>query len=358
MVLGGSVDSPTPDVGGAWLGWAIEVYSGFLQSPALLDPEEFLQLSRRQSDEWLRVCFVETVVSADNPFVPGMTLSVAVAKAASRAPEGDRKKLESLQREVDTLLVEVLERLPQTVRAFHGGMVGCCSVFEPGCPSAMAGDRGRESLGPLQMALTDRRLVEKFLTRPLLLDFQDRRFTHGLPNPTDTKNVLRDQEELESLASGGGTAHRFVEDETGDGDALLLPPPACHYRDLEDDERRRQCLLLDFRDRLSTPAPFLLFGTGKILDALLSPCLILQGANLGCFGLPELTPAPGAQFVVAGLVAMPDQYYRVPAMRLLLNLAVYVCVLAAFCRAVLFHSDGPLTGGEMAFALYVLVRSQ
>lgn len=87
---------------------------------------------------------------------------------------------------------------------------------------------------------------------------------------------------------------------------------------------------------------------------------MLQGAN--CDGLwstaVALTVLPGGQFTVAGLAAMPDQYYRVPAMRMVLDLAVYLGMLAVFSTVVLFHEDGPLTSGEIAFAFYLLVSGQ
>lgn len=55
---------------------------------------------------------------------------------------------------------------------------------------------------------------------------------------------------------------------------------------------------------------------------------------------------------------MPDQYYKVPAMRMVLDLAVYLGMLAVFSAVVLFHEDGPLTSGELAFAFYLLVSRQ
>lgn len=55
---------------------------------------------------------------------------------------------------------------------------------------------------------------------------------------------------------------------------------------------------------------------------------------------------------------MPDQYYRVPAMRMVLDLAVYLGMLAVFSTVVLFHEDGPLTSGEIAFSFYLLVSEQ
>lgn len=352
MVLGTSGEAAALDAGGGGLGWAIEVYSSLLGHPVLLDPEELVQLSRKKSGEWLRACFLETVVSAKNPFVPGMTLSVGLGKAAPRAPEGERRKLLSLQREIDTLLLEVLDRLPQTVRAFHGGMAGCCRIFEPEC-SASRADESRGFLGPLWMALQERHQVETFLTRPLLLDFLSRRFTHGLPDPMDTKNVLRDQVELESLA--GGRAQEFYGDTSGDDDLERYQRGEGQRR--PEEERHLGCLLLDFHDKMSTPTPPLLLGKGKIFDTVLSPCVFLQGANYRCFGLPGVTLSRGTQFIVAGLVAMPDQYYRVPAMRLLLEFVVYVGMLTVFCLSVLFHGDGALTGGEICFAFYALVSA-
>ncbi|CBJ29682.1 Ankyrin Repeat Transient Receptor Potential Channel [Ectocarpus siliculosus] len=327
--------------GGGGLDWAIGALSCLLQYPTMFDTADLIQLSRERSAEWLRTCFLETVACSDNPFVPGMTLSIAFAKSASVAPEGERRKLLSLQERVDTLLLEILERLPQTVQGFDGGMTGCSAVFEP----ELSREDARGLPGPLRLALQERQHVQTFCTQPLLTDFLSRRFTYGLPGLRDTQNILGDRRELTNLARGGPgelmSGQKYLAlDEEG--------------RRKEDGRSLDRCLLLDLQDKIGQEGKLL--DSRKIIDTLLSPCILLQGAN--CAGLwntaVSLTFLPGAQFTIAGLVGMPDQYYRVPAMRMLLDLAVYLGMLVFFSTVVLFHEDGPLTPGEAAFAFYIL----
>lgn len=330
-----------PGAGGG-LVWAIEVLSCLLHYSVVFDPEDLIRLSREQSPEWLRTCFLETVACCDNPFVPGMTLSIAFTKAASKAREGERRKLLSLQGRVDALLLEVLERLPQTVQGFDGGMSGCSAVFEP----EFSIEDARGFPGPLRMALQEREQVQTFCTKPLLTDFLSRRFTHGLPGLRDTQNVLADRSELINLARGGPG-------ERMSGQKYLALNQ--EEREKEDDRCLDRCLLLDLQDKVGQEGT--LFGARKVVSTLLSPCILLQGAN--CDGLWNttvgLTFLPGAQFVAAGLVGMPDQYFRVPAMRMMLDLVVYLGMLAVFSGVVLFHEKGPLTIGEIAFAFYIVV---
>lgn len=63
---------------------------------------------------------------------------------------------------------------------------------------------------------------------------------------------------------------------------------------------------------------------------------MLQAADAG---VPNLTFFPGAQFILAGLVAGPDDYYfEVPVMRMVLDLVVYLGMLTALGLFVLFHA--------------------
>ena len=79
---------------------------------------------------------------------------------------------------------------------------------------------------------------------------------------------------------------------------------------------------------------------------------VLQGADAQYL---ILTFLPGAQFIIAGLLAKPNVYYRVPAMRMAMDFVVYIMMLAFYSFCVLLHEDGPLTTAEIFFASYVLV---
>eukprot|EP00903_Cladosiphon_okamuranus_P019127 g17596.t4 len=82
-----------------------------------------------------------------------------------------------------------------------------------------------------------------------------------------------------------------------------------------------------------------------------------NGTGQHCTGLEEqprnLSIFPGVQFLSAGLVAMPDAYYRVPAVRMTLDVIVYLGVLGLFCSVVVFDGGGPRTAGEILLAVYV-----
>ncbi|CAN0475441.1 unnamed protein product, partial [Ascophyllum nodosum] len=69
---------------------------------------------------------------------------------------------------------------------------------------------------------------------------------------------------------------------------------------------------------------------------------------------PSLTILPGAQFIIAGILAKPNSYYKVPALRMALDFVIYIMMLAVYSFWVLLHKDGPLTVGEIVFAFYVL----
>ncbi|CAM9354242.1 unnamed protein product, partial [Ascophyllum nodosum] len=111
------------------------------------------------------------VESASNPLIPGMNLSVPLAEAAVGAREGERRRLISLQNRVDKYLLEVLERLPQTIQGFDKGMTQCSALFEPEGPRN--GLCGRP--GPLRVAFERRHQMESLCTVPLVMDYLSRR---------------------------------------------------------------------------------------------------------------------------------------------------------------------------------------
>lgn len=329
------------------LGWAIEVLSCILEYPAVLDPKEVAHLSRHTPEEWMGTCFLETLASVDNPFVAGMALSIALAKATDLVPQGERRKLCSIQSMLDNLLLEVLERLPQTVQGFEdtmGGIEACSALFE----THDIQEGARAGLGPLRMILQSRGHLETFATRPLVVNFLSGRFTNGLPDLLDTKNVFGDYE----------AAKYLVEVHVVRSPGLWDLPTPDWYREAakEDELAVSRCLAIDYKDSIDAYRPPYLLAKGRILDALRSPSAMLQGVSRRYRAVTSLSLFPGAQFVAGGLVAVPDVYYRVPAMRMALDFVVYLGMLAFFSAVILHHDDGPLAAGEIVFALFVLVR--
>ena len=155
----------------------------------------------------------------------------------------------------------------------------------------------------------------------------------------DSGRVLQDRDELIRLAEG----------ENGDDFVLGVKP------DPDDPFFTMDCPPSgpDFHDHLSgnalnRPTPDN-FKDSKDVGFLR---VWVQGANAS---RPSLTILPGAQFIIAGILAKPNSYYKVPASRMALDFVVYTMMLAVYSFWVLLHKDGPLTVGEIVFACYVLV---
>lgn len=263
------------------------------------------------ADDWLHIWCLQSVISAENPFIPGMTLSVLLSKRAEVASEGEQRIVVSLRERIDALLLEVLERLPKTVRGFPGGMEGCVRMFEP------EGDAqsSRCLPGPLTVALQNRLQMEIYGSAPLVMDFLSLVFSKGLPGLRDTVKLGDDSHALEYLC--------------GEGHESLVV---------------HQSRVLNIHD------------DGTVLQGTLK--------YVGAF-----TVLPGAQFIAAGIVAKPSSYYKVPALRMALDFLVYVGMLVFFFSVVLLYEerdaaneegtvlyeDVAITWGEISFAVYVVV---
>ena len=267
-------------------------------------------------EEWLSRWCLHTVISATNPFIPGVTLSMVLSEGIERASEGRQRILSSVRERVEDLLLEVLERLPKTARGFREGMEVCSAMFEP---EGLTHDP-RYLPGPLTVALQKSRQMGVFCVAPLVMDFLSLVFKKGLPELRDANNLRGNDEELRYLCENGH--------------ASLVVYAVSLY-----DERPAS---------LSSRAGSFLQGTSRCGD---------------------MTILPGAQFIAAGVVANPRGYYQVPAMRMVLDFLVYVGMLVFFCTFVLLFEDGEsidvegaiiyedvaITWAEIVFAVYVLV---
>lgn len=279
--------------------------------------EEFFQILLRGNKllDWVKICLSGPLVSSKNPFVPGMKLSVAFSRAAEKAPEGERRNLLYLQRTVDEFLLEVFERLPQTVRGCSGRM-NCTTLFEPVYPD--------KDLSPLQMMVGKRKQRLIYCKVPLVMDYLSVRFSRGLPDILDTDGILEGRGVLGTLA------------ETNDGFAPDV-----------------------FEGKQTPPAQSTSSSKSPLLY-LRQLWTLLQGLSTdfpGLAGIPIVSRCPGLQFITAGIVASPGQYYRVPMLRMVLDFVVYVVMLAVFTFYVLLDSDGELTWGEVIFFVsFVAVR--
>lgn len=303
----------------------LEALSSLMANYARPSPEVLRDLSARYSsgDEF-RHCCLGAITSADNPFVPGMVLSTRLADAAEQAPEGEQRTISDIQKSVDELLLEIFERLPQTVRAFPGGMSACTTIFCPGFEKQ--GDEWEDFEGPLDLIFSKEEQRCTFCSLPLVIDFLSQRFTLGLPNLRDTARALRRSKELEHL-SGRDAGTESV--------CLLLG-----RKETGNDQRERRGQMqeenMDKVGADGTRPHTRLLGPGSAFASWTSPRALLQGAN--CH-FPSLTLLPGLQFSVAGLVAKPDEFYKVPLMRLILDVVVFLATITALSIFVLFNSS-------------------
>lgn len=285
-----------------------EVFSCLLHLSVRPSLDDLSQLSPT-TDKWFEHWCLSTVVSAANPFIPGMTLSVLLSKRAEVAREGEKRKLVLLQERLRGLLLEILERLPQRVRGFRGGAGECFAMFEP----EGVAPNPKYLPGPLSVALQH---LEEFCAAPLVMDFLSFVFKKGLPDTRDVHNLRGNMLELGYLAD-----EDFVLKETF----------------LNDPRRGTNGENGSLFQRAFRDSNMFLQGTGTVnaCDTFL----------------------PGAQFIAAGVVAKPSVYYRVPAMRMVLDFLVYVGMLAWFCTFVLLHEEGALTWEEIVFGVYLAVSS-
>ena len=296
-----------------------KILSGILRHSAR-PPPEFLQWAARDATDgkehlWHIVTegLLIGVESASNPLVPGMNLSVPLADAAEGAREGERRRLISLQKRVDEYVLEVLERLPQTIQGFDEGMSQCSALFEPEGPKNDICGRP----GPLRVAFERRHQMESLCTVPLVMDYLSHLFNSGLPDMRDSGRILRDETVLS----------RLTEDDVG-GLVLGYTPDSGRY------------IVFDRNP----------FGKSWIWS-------LRRGLQRVDDFLPSLTILPGAQFIIAGLLARPKIYYRVPAIRMAMDFVVYIMMLYFYSFWVLLQEDGPLTTAEIFFAFYVLVST-
>lgn len=153
-------------------------------------------------------------------------------------------------------------------------------------------------MGPLELALQARHQLELFCTQPLVLDFLSRSFTRGLPGLDASESGTQEADEVKLSRQRNLSVQAAS---SGDGDN-------------EGSEGLSQGLLE------------VLGGTHQMLGSL--------------------TVLPGVQFILAQLVARPVFCYSVPAVRMGVDLLVYVLMLCLFAKDVLWY-EGAVGVGEM-----------
>ncbi|CAM9508523.1 unnamed protein product [Scytosiphon promiscuus] len=299
--------------------------SVFFAYGARIEARDLIELAAVLTLEQLKDCFVGGLSCVDNPFIPGVSLSVVLEDALKNAPESEKPVLTALHEQLDDLLLEVLERLPQKMEDIPGGVAACQSIFEP----EAAGLRERNFPGPLRLAVQERQFSETLCVSPLVFEYMSHRFVAGLPNIYDTNNLL-------------GRRRRRTDGGPKKGSASGMR--SSEYRGRKG------------RDFLYTE--------GFVASSTLGR--VMQG--LGWAGKTDLerpsdwervlsgTVLPGAQFVTIGLLTNPLAYYKVPAMRMVLGFYVHLIMLFLYTVVVLEDDDGQLSKTEIFLTFHVMAE--
>lgn len=282
----------------------LKIISSLIANSARPSAARLRDLSRRhESGDLLKECCLRAVTFAANPFIPGITLSIRLGDAAKLVTVGEGKKIKAIQSSVDELLLEIFERLPQTVEDFEymAGRGACTRMFEPKLTRLHESDESEELRGPMHMILSDPLQVEKFCKVPLVVDFLSREFRMGLPELSmhigSVLPGLRGQEAAEGIVETLNDTWYVVEND--------------------------------------------LYPSSTILDAWVMT--LCEGADINCASLSWF---PAADFILTGVVGSPLEYYRVPVMRMALDFVVNVGMVAALSYCVLFHSTTGAPGDD------------
>ncbi|CAM9349916.1 unnamed protein product, partial [Hapterophycus canaliculatus] len=153
--------------------------------------------------------------------------------------------------------------------------------------------------GPLSVALTHRQQMETYCTTPLVLDYMAWKFTKGLPSLNDREGILLNNK---SFTEPGQTLY-------GDG----------------------------------------MIAEGRVLFFGMA---LQRGYGEGT--LSSITYLPGARFIIAGMLSRPHSYYKVPALRMVLDLATYLFIMAIFGLVILHDNESFSDWAEVVFTLYIL----
>lgn len=281
--------------------------SMLLQHGSKPNPRDLILLCRSTDSAKLEDMFFDAVASAQNSFIPFLNLSLAFEGAIGEATERDRRMLARLQREMDAVLAETLKSLPQRVSELTGGMAACAALLEPELANKCTTCGGGK--GPLAAALSCSHRIVTFATTPLCMNFLLLKFTRGLPGLHDGPRV-----------------------------ATIQSPRL----DPREESKGQECLTA--------------LCPGSTLGGILRA--VGKAISGDDDGLYLLTVLPGLHFIATGIVALPNCYYRVPLMMMVLDFIVYVVVVVLFTKYVLLHDEGPLTEAEVAFTCYVMVSDQ
>ncbi|CAN0416276.1 unnamed protein product [Ascophyllum nodosum] len=311
------------------------------------------------------------VGNASNPLVMAAGVSKDVKTAEAESPM-HRIGLRRLQKIVDEVTNELLDKLPHTVRGTGltllrpivpegrlsqiqqrrrdvlANLVGFIAVewmLEPQLLVGKAAGRrnydGPNYVDPLQRAVDRDSEALQFVNKPLVLDYlQHVKFNCGLPHWASRKP------DLASINEGFYTFYDFDEYDLSMLSEKSLNSPKHKGASPEAWDTR----LLRF---LQGWNPGRDDTTSDVQDNLETE----KSGNAGKEPLdwndfPRSTILPGLQFLLAGIIGKPETFYEVPAMLFTFELFSYLIMLALFCSSVILEESNRISRREWAFYFF------
>eukprot|EP00903_Cladosiphon_okamuranus_P009455 g9014.t1 len=338
--------------------------SVFFAYGAKVEPRDLIGLAAVLTMEELKGVFLGGVACVDNPFIPGVSLSVALTEALKNSAETERPILAALQECVDGLILEILERLPQTIDDFPGGVKGCEDIFEPEIAGIV---RDSDFRGPLTLALHERQFSKTLCVASLMHEYMSYRFVAGLPNVQDSNNLLgRPKKE-----KANSTAETTAPTSTSATAATTTAATAAATASAASAAATTITVVTSLPEHEGRKGRDFLYNDGFVAGSKVGK--LMQG--LGWTGrrtkpndsdnrltvrdlqrIFTRTVLPGFQFITIGVLTEPEAYYKVPAVRMALSFYVHLVMLALYTTVVLEDDDGELSNTEIVLTFYVMAE--
>lgn len=98
---------------------SLDVIASLLKHGIWPTPRQLSLIGSNAGFESSKKCLLDAISLATNPVLVGMTLSLQLSGSAGLGNEAHRQTASRLQNAVEELLLEIFERLPQTVDGFE-----------------------------------------------------------------------------------------------------------------------------------------------------------------------------------------------------------------------------------------------
>eukprot|EP00903_Cladosiphon_okamuranus_P021649 g19903.t1 len=343
------------------------------------------------------------VCNASNPLVMAASVSKSLRNAEADRPM-HRTRLRSLQKRIDVLTIELLDKLPHTVRGMGMALVDAVVpqhrpglqrqrrddlavlagymvvewILEPRLLNGQTKPRtkqlraqagrydGPEYMDPLQRALDRGSKALDFINSPLVMDYVHVKFACTLPTWTSSSSIPRninpgfykyDDYEFQDVLSpiNADQQSRADGDETF-FDILLRFLQGWDPEDMKPDEDDGEIKETD-TDRStgrvgqqpqppSTPQP--------LQQSCIANMTSLSRRMLQFMTpLPHRTALPMLQFSLVGIIGKPDTFFNVPAVRFAFEFLQFLVMLALFCSSLMLQDAKSIPPREVAFYVFM-----